>query len=1140
MKYLMGWGISLILLISASFANENIQQLQFKRFNIDNGLPTNYTENVFVDSEGMVWVGSQQGLSMFDAYTFTNYAKVHNDTASLSSNHVADIFESHDSTLWIGTYNGGLNKFDRRTRLFKRYIDPKYGISSHTVRKIVEDKEHQLWLGTHHGVFKFDPATEKATQYRFSLKYPNNTELTASSRGLCCDKNGDIWAGAGSFRGLFKYNKELDTFLLVENEQLQRLLQKGAIRHIVEDKTGTLWICTNESGLIEYSPLKKTAKHYTKDNGLIHSNNLMNLHVDVNDNIWMSSFNNEGMAVIMRQNKKLAVYKTDDTDHYSIPSNSITSITQDNEGNYWVSSHGGGIAIFRGVTSGFSHYKKRNDDPSSLSNNIVSCFAEDSKGAIWIGTDGGGLNRFDRSTNTFERFTKSDGLRSNVVLSILPTGDNELLLAGWDLGLCHFNTKTNRATCYSTSCQCDFQPKTNNIKFLFQDSYGTIWHANHSLAGMSFQLKGQNKVRSDSSLTRYPFQFSSLAFINQIFEDSEFNLWVGTNRGLYLYRDSIMFFDHDENDSTSIASNYILEVFEDYSHQIWIGTAEGLQVFDKVNLNFINYSAKHNLPKHTMGILQDRLGNLWISSSEGLMKFNSETGEKTHFDAQSGLQGVNFFQNSCFMASDGEMYFGSTNGFTRFYPEKIVKSDVIPRIKLTDFQIFNKSKYELITENGERSYEVTIPYKWSVLSFDFSVLSYWSAEKNMYSYMLEGFDKDWCDAGSARKATYTNLDPGEYTFRVKGASGNGVWNNDGFTVNLTVLPPFWLTWWFRVIVTVFVLGMLFGFYFHRINDLKLQKIKLENEVKRRTFELKLVNSNLEEQKEEILMQNEQLELQKEQLEEYNESILRKTGEVLLQREKILDQNEQLETTNRELDELVKTKDKFFSIIAHDLKNPINAIMGFSELMIRRFENLSDDKKKEFVTHINLSANSIYNLLVNLLDWARSQSQNLKPKPKNYLLSKVFDDNRMLISDMAESKGIRLEMYADASIVVFADINVLNTVLRNLVSNGIKFTGRNGVITVIAHEENEHWVQVSVQDTGIGMTNEKLETLFSIEKNTSTTGTEHEKGTGLGLLVVKEFVSANGGSIAVSSTVGEGSKFTFTIPKGNCELPISEI
>lgn len=1112
-------------------ANENIQQLLFKRFTVDDGLPNNYTEIVFVDSDGMIWVGGQQGLSLFDTYSFTNYTKVRTDSTSLSSNLIAEIFESRSNTLWIGTYNGGLHRFDRSKRCFKRYTDPRYGISTYSVRKVIEDTNGILWLGTYHGIYRFDPVTETAKHYNFGYPHDLSSEKTATARGLYCDKKGTVWAGAGMVRGLFTYNEQRDTFELVPNKALQAILQKAIVRIISEDSKGNIWICTRDCGIVEYSPAQQTVRHYTKENGLIHSNTLMNMYIDEKDNVWIASFNNLGMAVLLKDSKKLIVYRNDKTDPSSIPSNSITSITQDRDGNYWISSHGGGIALFKGIYSGFSHYKACNNDPRSLSDNMVSCFAQDAKGTVWIGTDGGGLNEFDRAHNSFTRYSTANGFKSDVVLSILPVSHNELMLSGWDFGICTLNTESKRIENIALKGKGKYSPLTNDIKSLYRDSKGIIWHGNHSLDGLSYQLPGNKTILRDSSLTDYPFSFRKISYINQIFEDSDNSLWIASRRGLFYYKDSLRLFVHEESDTLSLASNYATIVFEDSKHTIWIGTAEGLQRFDKKTGNFTNYTDKFHLPLFIAGILEDSLGNLWISSTEGLVKFNPRTGAKVLYDSQSGMRGSHYVERSCLKTADGEMYFGSTDGFVRFYPGQIVNHDIKPRILLTDFEVFNKSRFDLLVPDTAAgcSYRIAIPYSWSVFSFEFSVLSYWSSNKNIYSYRLDGFDREWSDASSSHKATYTNLDPGTYIFRVRGANNAGVWNNDGIAVELVILPPFWLTWWFKLLTAAFILALLFMFYYVRINSLNRKKITLENEVKNRTYELKQLNTSLEEQQEEILQQYELLELQKQKLEEYNESILRKTGEVLLQREKISEQNERLEKSNRELDQLVKSKDKFFSIIAHDLKNPINAIMGFSDLLLRRFEKTDNDKKREFIVHINQSANSIYNLLVNLLDWSRTQRHNIKPTPKNYALANIFEDNRLLLADMAHSKGIRLEMYASQDTVVYADINILNTVLRNLISNSVKFTGRNGLITVISHEESDGWVSISVQDTGTGMSKEKLETLFRIDTNMSTDGTEHEKGTGLGLLVVHEFVLANGGTISVSSVLNEGSKFTFTVP-----------
>jgi len=404
------------------------------------------------------------------------------------------------------------------------------------------------------------------------------------------------------------------------------------------------------------------------------------------------------------------------------------------------------------------------------------------------------------------------------------------------------------------------------------------------------------------------------------------------------------------------------------------------------------------------------------------------------------------------------------------YPEKIAENKNIPDILITDFKLFNKSvepsfENSPLVRNITETKTLTLSHKQSVLTFYFAVMDFTAPEKNQYAYKMDGFDKDWIYSGNKREATYTNLNPGEYVFHVKGSNNDGVWNKTGTSINIKILPPWWSTWWFRLIavsVTIFVVVSIVLLRFRR---LKNQKLLLEKLVTIKTSELNESNAS---------------------------------------------------------------KDKFFSIIAHDLKNPFNAIIGLSGLMDEEIKSGDHAETEKYAELINTSAVQTLKLLENLLEWANSQRGKIAFSPAQINLRELIDEEFSLLKDMSSSKNIELRRDITENFTIFADKNMFKTILRNLISNAIKFTHKNGKVEVKAMII-KNGVELAVSDSGIGMTNETISKLFRIDANLSTRGTENEKGTGLGLILCKEFVEKHGGKIWVESEDGKGSIFRFILP-----------
>jgi Signal transduction histidine kinase len=544
-------------------------------------------------------------------------------------------------------------------------------------------------------------------------------------------------------------------------------------------------------------------------------------------------------------------------------------------------------------------------------------------------------------------------------------------------------------------------------------------------------------------------------------------MWICTQNGLDLY-DSLT----NSFKVLHFPDNDIGAFYKDKAGYIWVGTnTKGLFMCNKDGTILKTYDVTNVLPNNRIhAITQDNNGDIWISSNKGISRLNPEIQSIRNYSKEDGLQGDQFYQQSL-KTRKGELYFGGYSGLNSFYPDSLKDNDFIPPVYITDFQIFNKPVVYAVpgaqfqTHISEAK-EIKLNWDQSVFSFSFAAINYIHPKKNQYSYIMEGFEKDWNSTDASRRyVTYTNLDPGGYTFRVKASNNDGVWNEIGTSLKIIILPPFWKTLWFKTLILSIIIILIISIFRLRVRQLKKQKILLEKSVAIKTAELAELNAS---------------------------------------------------------------KDKFFSIIAHDLKNPFNIIIGFSDMMKESIRLNDPATFYEYTVMINTSAIQTLRLLENLLEWANSQRGKLSFTPVPVNLNELVKDEFIMVDEMAIGKNIKLKSYVNDSLTIVADKNMIRTILRNLITNSVKFTYKNGQVTVNAVNYNNH-IEIAVSDTGIGMSKETISKLFRIDANLSTRGTEDEKGTGLGLFLCKEFVEKHDGKIWVESEEGKGSTFKFLLP-----------
>jgi signal transduction histidine kinase/ligand-binding sensor domain-containing protein len=1050
------------------------ERLQFKYLAPDNGLSSSIASCIIQDHKGLMWIGTPDGLNRYDGFNFVVYKNDPGDSTSLADNVIKAIFEDHNKNLLIGTENG-LCLYDRGKDRFLNYVSDKSSPLkriSCTVSKIIEDSVGNLWLATSVGLIYLDRLKNKISQYTHD---PNNPESLSNDNveAVLIDRNGSLWVATRKGLNLFLPGTGTFKHFTMEDSKIEDLSNTIFI-NMIEDQEGNLWLGSTE-GLycMKNNPENRTEylKHYehdVNDKSSLSINLVRSLFVDDAGNLWIGT-DNGGINLFNKEKQTFWHYRKDEYDTQSLNNEAIEAIYQDNTGNLWFGTYTGGLNISIKNRDAIIKYQNLSGAPFSLSHNTVTCFAEDHQGQTWVGTDGGGLNLFEKEINRFLRINMDNSnLSSNAILCILEDSNNRIWLGTWAGGLVYFDSKTKSFTTFSTKTS---GIQDDNIFAIAEGDKNDLWLGSFEHGLIHYLIR-------EKKFTDYTMDNSGLGnqMVIKIAKYSKGRLLIGTAVGFQIFSPGdghFVTYTSDPDNANSLSYPRVTDILVENDSCVWIGTPDGLNKFNPENGSFRRYYEKDGLPSNFIkGLVSDNSGVLWVTTNHGVCRFDYKQREIKNFTKADGFQSNEFSERSILKTNGGDLLMGGTKGLNLVYPEKISENKNIPDILITDLKIFNISARpgalnSPLSQNITETKSLTLSHELSVLTFYFAAMDFSAPEKNQYAYMMENFDRSWIYPGNKGEATYTNLSPGKYVFRVKGSNNDGLWNEKGTSIQITVLPPWWNTLWFRLIVIVIIILIISSIFILRVQRLKKQKILLERLVEIKTSELYELNAS---------------------------------------------------------------KDKFFSIIAHDLKNPFNTIIGFSEMLKEEIKSGDKEAIGECAGVINKSAVQTFMLLENLLEWANSQRGKILFSPIPIKLSELYNEELSVLNDMAKGKDIELKSSYPENLTIIADKNMMKTILRNLISNAIKFTHKNGKVEVNALISNKQ-VEISVSDTGIGMSDETKAKLFRIDADLSTQGTENEKGTGLGLFLCKEFIEKHGGKIWVESKSGKGSIFKFTMPVG---------
>ena len=1136
----------LILFLNSANSFGQSGNIEFDHYTTNEGLSNGYVGAILHDSKGFIWIGTANGLNRFDGITFKTYYSDIKDATSISGSEVTALVEDSLANIWVMTSNG-LCVYDRKKDRFSRKAMRVNGVivNNSFLYSCIIDSKGFLWASSSSsGIIRFkiynNPLiSDTIIDVELYSLAEDDSDSTRKNNvfSFVEDENNKIWLASQS-KHLFYFDNQLNRFLSKQINHPEVTNFSNKRKSLLKDSAGNFYISIEGNGLLEWDREKDDFRLY-KPNGTNTGPNgrvLATLAEDKDGLIWIGDRNAEGISIFDKKTLKFIYCQADEFDPYSLNTNKINCIYQDRTGSMWV----GGIIGVNKYSPGklkFKRFFSNPNIPGKLSFNNTLSFAESKTGDVWIGTDGGGLNKLDRKTGVFTSYSDNssdrNSLSSNAVISICEDHEGVLWMGTYHGGLARL--KNGKFDAFYPDPANPYSISDRNIWYVFEDSKNNLWVGTLTSGLELFDRKTgrfyhYNLKEGDSTSLR-------INSIRQLYEDSNQNLYIVGNQGVsiidlkaYDFSESqpdIKFRNlvHHEN-RNSLSSNDVYCVKEDNEGNLWFGTlGSGMDKLDLTTGKFTNYSTKDGFPGNSVtSILVDDLNYLWLATDKGLVKFNPETKEVVVFDQKDGLQNTSL-KSWAIKTKDGEMFFGGPDGFNSFFPEKIIhnQNKNKPPVVITGLKVFNKpveineqfNGRVLLANDISETNELVLTYRENYFSFEFNALDFTAPEKNSYAYTMEGFDDEWIQSGTKREANYTNLDPGEYTFRVKASNNDGVWNEEGTSIKIIVLPPWWETWWFRIVAVLLVILIIGSAFYSRIQYFRNQKILLEKLVAQKTSDLQNMNAILTNQAEELSQTNSLLEERQEEIEE--------------QREELLVQKESLQKMNIELHDLNATKDKFFSIIAHDIKNPFNAVLGFTDLLEENFKEWDDERKLEVVNLINTSAKNLYELLNNLLQWSRSQSGLIEFKPQNTALKDTFNNAIGLFRDTADAKNIELDFeFSDTELMVYADRNMLDAIVRNLISNALKFTKPGGRVNISA-EAFEEFAMIKVTDNGVGISPEVQEQLFRIDTHNSTYGTQNESGTGLGLILVREFVTKQGGVIGVESIKGKGSTFHFTLP-----------
>nr|WKN40109.1 two-component regulator propeller domain-containing protein [Tunicatimonas sp. TK19036] len=1080
-----------IILHTFSFTQAQSNNIKFSHLDINDGLSNNQVNAIWKDRQGFMWFGTLSGLNRYDGYNFKVYTFDHQDTSSIADSYIETLFEDHQGNLWAMTRKG-LNVYDRTYDVFVRDIGPylaKINIGVTDIVTIEEDQQGNYWYASaERGLFKYNPQT--ASTQHFSpdslqldqLHSSAITDLKVTTDGqlwvvhedgvfekldaktgkvmlksaqlavkndhtlmdyqLMVDTEGDLWFYIFErAKGAYHYNVEKDQLLHFHENSTHARLNTNIVHSIVQDETGLIWIGTDHGGINLLDKNDLTIRYLTHEPDQKNSLSLNSINVlykENNGTIWVGTYK-KGIDFYHKNLFNFQLVNHSPSNPESLPYEDINAFVEDSLGNLWIGTNGGGLIYYDRTQESFTQYQHDANDPESISSNVIISLYLDRKHTLWIGTYHGGLNSFDGKT--FEQYRHNPQISSSLA-------DDRI----WDM----YEDAAGNLWIATSGGGLDLMDKKNNGFIHFRS--GDI-----------------NSVNSD--------------YISSLDEDTLGNLWIGSAYGVDVYNSNSGRFIHhlpEEGNERSLSNINVNFVYVDSQNQVWVGTREGLNLYDRANNNFRVFRKEDGLPDNTMlAMREDEQHGYWVSTPNGLSNLKFERDDFlaaeavfNNYSEPEGLQGKEFNVKAACKTRKGELVFGGPNGFNIFSPDEIQVNKAVPEVVLTDLKVFNKSvgvrkllnERVLLDKSLNQVEEITLQPGEDMISLEFAALNFFHPLHNEYAYQLEGFNKHWISSSSqSRTATYTNLSPGEYTFKVKASNNDGFWSPEAKALKIKVLPPIWKT---RTAFILYACILIAALWLAR--KIMLERVRLR--------------FMMEQQQQEARQLHEVDMMKIKFFTNISHEFRTPLSLILSPMEKLMKN-----TTNQE-------QLKHFQLIHRNAKRLltlVNQLLDFRKMEEQEIKfNPAEGDIIRFIREIVCSFSDL------------SENKNIALD----FTSGVAEINTHFDKDKLEK-------------ILF---NLLSNAFKFTPEQGTVSVRVNWDKTERTEAGNP-WLKIQVADTGIGIPQERHEDIFRKFFQNEIPGTFINQGSGIGLSITQEFVRIHGGKIWVESEPGKGACFTVLLP-----------
>ena len=1069
---------------------QNVINVGFENIGIDDGLLTDKIYGFEQDEKGFIWIASYNGLDRYDGTRIVHYTSSPNDSTTIPSSLVKKIAISPGNILWIVTNSGELARYNPLSDNFSTLKWKNKNGQNLIITNICPDQEDALWISTTNGgLLRLNINNGRLTE--IPIKGHQDMPIYTVYQG-----HQNLFMDTGDPSSFLEYNLQTKQSRVVRlsDTPLDRTAFFFA-KSFFQDSVGILWVGTIGRGL--YRVEDNHVTWYSRDNNKLSGNIVSSIIEYDKEHLWIGT-DDGGITILNKNGSVVKFLKAEHEDPFSLAVNNVECLFKDRQGIIWVGTYGGGIDRFDPNKYLFSKVMTYPHNPQTISNDFVLSFLEDSDGEVWIGTDGGGINKLiehGRYEHFFNNVNDPNSLSGNVILNMEEDEHHQIWAGTFGRGISVYNKQNGKFTRYHTGSQVNL--KYNTAWDIIKDRDGTIWVGQEEGNIARFnQTSGQFEYLENKAPNK------AALYTRALFEDSEGIIWCSfLDNGLWRVDKQNMRIEKvDAGALNNFSANHIIE---DRDGRLWLasehyGLVELLKEKNNKQLSYriIPLIDEPSAILFARAIIEDNDGNLWVSSDQGIFRYNKTSGLSEHYSIENGLQSNQFSFGANLKAKDGTFYFGGTKGYTYFDPKDIGQISIAQNIEITNFTIFDRSvpvtTDGVLNQSIIETKKITLDHTQSTVGFEFSELNFTGSTEKRFCYILEGFDEEWFINRLETYIRYTNLSPGQYTFKVRPTENNQCLPHKETSLSITVLPPWWEYWWFKIVAlasSVFLIVLVFQI---RLKMIRKRNQKLEKTVKERTEELLIIN---------------------DQLTKNNKIIIRAQNELYAS-------------------EKMASLGNLMAGIAHEINNPLNFIKGGM--------NALNDGQEELVEYCKTKIDNQHEKTDNLqtLQMMKKVSTNINNGISRIM--NIVEGLRIFTrSGKDETEYINIHQNIDATLIILEhsykhlaeiitrygplpEINCnpgkLNQAFNNLVTNSIhaledKFKNEKSGKIIISTEylEKKGQIILSFADNGNGIPEEVKSTLFEPFVTTKPQG----KGTGLGLSLTYTIIEEHKGSINYS-------------------------